>query len=346
MSAESIRIGIVGAGRIAQTYAQVLAGSDLVQVLGVADTRADAARAMAETLNCRSFESHEAMGAAVDLDAVIVCTPPASHPEICLFFVNRHVHVLCEKPLSIDSASAREMIGASRQNAVKLVMASKFRYAEDVVRAKSIILSGILGDLVLYENSFTAHVDMGSRWNSVPSVAGGGVLIDNGSHALDLFRYLVGPLAEIQVIEGKRSQGLPVEETVHMFVRSASGVMGSIDLSWSIQKDLDSYINIYGSHGTVSVGWRESKYRQVSSRDWVLFGKGYNKLEAFRNQINNFLKGIRGEEALLINAEDARASVEAVEAAYDALRRSQWTQLGASAAERSKPAGPVYVDRA
>ena len=56
--------------------------------------------------------------------------------------------------------------------------------------------------------------------------------------------------------------------------------MGSIDLSWSINKELDSYINIYGSHGTICVGWKESKYRQPSSRDWVVFGKGYDKVQA------------------------------------------------------------------
>jgi predicted dehydrogenase len=164
-------------------------------------------------------------------------------------------------------------------------------------------------------------------------MSGGGVLIDNGTHSLDMFRYLVGPLTEIQVIEGKRSQGLPVEETVHIFVRSMQGVMGSIDLSWTIQKELDNYINIYGSHGTVSVGWKESKYRQAGSRDWVVFGHGYNKLEAFRSQVNNFLRGVRGEEALLINSEDVLASVEAIEAGYRALEQSQWTRLGSRKAD-------------
>jgi predicted dehydrogenase len=323
-----MKIGIVGAGRIAQTYAQVFAASEICEVAGIADVRRDAARAMAEALNCESFESHQAMAAAIAPEAIVVCTPPATHPEICTYFLERGIHVLCEKPLSIDSESAREMLAAAQRGGVKLTMASKFRYVEDVIRAKSILLSGILGDLVLYESSFTAHVDMSDRWNSDPAVSGGGVLIDNGSHSLDLFRYLVGPLAEIQVIEGKRSQGLSVEETVHIFVRTAQGVMGSIDLSWTIYKELDNYINIYGSHGTVSIGWKESKYRQAGTRDWVIFGKGYNKLEAFRSQVNNFLRGIHGEEPLLIDSEDALASVEAIEAGYRALRQTQWTRLG------------------
>ena len=62
-------------------------------------------------------------------------------------------------------------------------------------------------------------------------------------------------------------------------------------------------------HGTISVGWKESRYRQGGSRDWVTFGKGYNKVQAFRSQLDNFARSIRGEEMLLITAEDALASV-------------------------------------
>jgi len=198
---------------------------------------------------------------------------------------------------------------------------------DDVIRAKSIVMSGILGEIILFENAFTARVDMSSRWNSDPAISGGGVLIDNGSHAVDLMRYFLGPLAHVQVVEGKRVQALPVEDTVRIFVHSVSGVMGSIDLSWSLNKELDSYLNIYGSHGTIAIGWKESKYRQSSSSDWIVFGKGYDKVQAFRSQINNFARAILGKEMLLITAEDALASVEAIEAAYNSLRRVHWTAV-------------------
>jgi predicted dehydrogenase len=308
--------------------------------VAVADIRADAARAVADGIGCESYDSYEAMVAARKLDAVIICTPPVTHPEICLYFLEHKVPVLCEKPFSINIKSARVMIDAAHEAGVKLTMASKFRYVDDVVRAKSIVTSGILGDIILFENAFTSRVDMSSRWNSNPAIGGGGVLIDNGTHSIDLMRYFLGPLADVHVVEGKRSQGLPVEETVRVFARSVSGVMGSIDLSWSINKELDSYINIYGSHGTISVGWMESKYRQSSSRDWVIFGKGYNKLQAFASQIDNFSKAIRGEAMLLITAEDALASVEVIETAYAALRQNHWTAVGCSFADIQMPDRP------
>jgi predicted dehydrogenase len=344
MMNEKLKFGIVGAGSIAQAYAQAFKTCETAEIVAVADVRADAARALAEELRCQSYDSYQKLAESDRLNAIVVCTPPATHPEICLHFLERGIHVLCEKPLSIDAASARVMLDAAKRCGVRLTMASKFRYVEDVVRAKSIVMSGILGEIILFENAFTSRVDMSSRWNSMPHISGGGVLIDNGTHSVDLMRYFLGPLAEVQVVEGKRAQGLSVEETVRIFVRSLSGVMGSIDLSWSINKELDNYISIYGSHGTVRVGWKESKYRQSSSSDWVVFGKGYDKVQAFRSQIDNFSRAIRGEETLLITAEDALASVEVVEAAYAALRQSQWTTVSREMGVTVRPEEDTIIE--
>ncbi len=325
---EKLRFGLVGAGGIAQAYAQAFATSKEAELVAIADVAADAAKAMAEAYGCKPYPSHQAMMQAAKLDAVVVCTPPVAHREVCVDFLQKKTPVLCEKPLSIDGKSARAIIDVARRSGVKFTMASKFRYVEDVAKAKAIVTAGLLGEIILFENSFTSRVDMSSRWNSNPEISGGGVLIDNGTHSVDLVRYFLGPISDVQVVEGKRSQGLAVDETVRIFVRSTTGVLGSIDLSWSINKEQESYINIYGTHGTLWIGWKESRYRQSGAREWVVFGKGYDKVQAFRSNIDNFARAIRGEEALLIDADDALASVEVIEAAYADLRRSHWIQVG------------------
>ncbi len=327
MAEEVIRFGLVGAGGIAQAYAQAFKDLKIARLVGVADVNADAARKLGAQVGCRSYSSYEALGEEWPLDAVIICTPPSNHPEIALHFCQRKVNVLCEKPLSIDLSSAELMLDTAQRNGVKLTMASKFRYVEDVVRAKSIVRSGILGDILLVENAFTSRIDMSQRWNSQRETSGGGVLIDNGTHSIDIMRYFLGPLNDVQVVEGVRAHNLEVEETVQMFVRSASGVLGRIDLSWSLNKELEHYIQIYGTKGTVVVGWKESKFRQNGNNEWIVFGQGYDKVQAFKSNIVNFCGGIRGEEALLVTAQDAIASVEVIEAAYAALARNQWTKV-------------------
>jgi predicted dehydrogenase len=324
---QRVRFGLVGAGGIAQAYVQAFAQTASAELVAIADIRADAAASLATTAGCPSFQSHQDMVDGVELDAVIVCTPPNTHPNLCIDLIQQGKHILCEKPFSIDVKSALAMKEAAVRSGVLITMASKFRYAEDVIRAKGIVESGILGEVVLFENAFTARVDMSHRWNSDPAVSGGGVLIDNGTHSVDIMRYFLGPLAEIQVVEGKRVQALAVEDTVRIFAKSAAGVMGNIDLSWSINKELDYYLRIYGSHGTISVGWRESKYRQSTSSDWVIFGQGYNKVQSFRSQIENFSRAITSQEPLRITIADAIASVKVIEAAYESLHQDHWTPI-------------------
>ncbi len=326
-SSEPLGVGLIGAGAISQAYAQALNGSEIARISAVADVRTDSARALAERLQCRWHQSYVDLLEQDSCDAVIVCTPPASHHEITLAALERGCHVLCEKPLSVSREKAREMIQAAERAGVLLTMSSKFRYVDDVIHAKSIVESGILGELILFENTFTSQVNMASRWNSDPDLSGGGVLIDNGTHSVDLVRYFLGPIVEVHAVEGRSIQRLPVEDTARVFIRSAGGVIGSIDLSWSIHKESESFIDIYGSDGTIRVGWQRSKYRKTGSPDWVVFGRGYDKIAAFRRLTHNFCRAVRDQEPILITAEDALASVEVVEAAYESLKRDNWISV-------------------
>jgi predicted dehydrogenase len=263
---------------------------------------------------------------------VVICTPPSSHAEIAIHFLERGIPVLCEKPLSTDVRSARAICAAAERKNVVLAMASKFRYVDDVIRARSIIASGVLGDVLLLENAFTAKVNMSQRWNADPNVAGGGVLIDNGTHSVDIIRYLLGPIAEVMAVEGRRTQNPAVEDTANLFLKTVAGAVASVDLSWTINKEMDTYVKIYGTTGTIHIGWRESRFRQASSPDWVLFGSGYDKLAAFRRQVANFCHRLSGLEPLLISQEDAIASVEVIQAAYDSLNAgSGWVKVGVRA---------------
>lgn len=323
---DPVTFGLIGTGGIAQSYAQALETTDRAKIVAVCDVRLEAASATAARFGIPAYAAVEdLLKHEPTVEAVIICTPPNTHEAITVQCLRAGVHVLCEKPFTLTPASARRMVNAAGAEKRLLTMASKFRCVDDVVKAKSIMTSGILGEVILFENAFTGRVDMENRWNSKLSVSGGGVLIDNGTHSVDLMRYFLGPLAEVHSVEGKRTQNLDVEDTVRIFVRSAAGVMGSVDLSWSLNKELDWYVNIYGSQGTIQVGWKESRYRQAGGKDWVVFGTGYHKVNAFRNQIQNFARAVRGEEQLLVTSEDAIASVDVVEAAYRSLRTAPWT---------------------
>lgn len=336
ISPAPVRFVLIGAGGISKAYAQAFQQSLPGQLVGVADVRPEAASEVAAIVGAKAFTSITNMVEELRPDAAVVCTPPSTHPDICIQLMELGVHVLCEKPLAVNSDEALRMTDAASRYGIVFSMGSKFRFVSDVQKAREILEAGTLGEIILYENTFAGFVDMSRRWNSQPEISGGGVLIDNGTHSVDILRFLLGPIAELQVVEGRRVQKLAVEDTVHLFARTQSGVMGAIDLSWSMNKVQPHFISIYGSRGTLYIGWKESKYKTVENQDWVIFGPGYDKVASFANQLKNFAGAIRGTEALIITPEDALASVRVIETAYAALRSEKWHPV-----QPSGEAGPA-----
>lgn len=318
---------IVGAGGISRSYAQAFLQGLPYQLVGVADIRLEAAQELGKLTGVPAYDNVDRMISELSPSAAIVCTPPSTHAEICCRLMKLGVHVLCEKPLAISTDEAVQMAETAERTGRVFSMGSKFRFVADVQKAREIVDSGILGDIILYENTFAGFCDMSKRWNSNPAISGGGVLIDNGTHSVDILRFLLGNITELKVVEGRRIQKLAVEDTAMIFARTECGAMGHIDLSWSLNKVRADFISLYGSKGTLSVGWKESRYKLSGENDWTVFGNGYDKTAAFGNQIRNFGGAICGTEDLIITAADAIASVRVIETAYEALAAEKWHQV-------------------
>lgn len=322
-----LKFALIGTGGIAQTYAQAFQQSKCCELIAVADVREDAAQAFAEPLGAKSFSDYKTLAENSEIDAVIISTPPNTHTEIAVYFMNRGVNVLCEKPLCLSVAEAKTMIETAEKTGVVFTMATKFRYSEDVVKAKAILASGVLGEIIQFENAFTAKVDMLSRWNSRQEISGGGVLIDNGTHSVDIIRYFLGAITDVLAVETSGTQNLTVDENVKLLTKTANNVIASVDLTWGINKELPNFISIYGTNGTLHIGWRESRYKLNSSPDWTIFGTGYDKVQAFKSKIENFTNAITNGEELLTKPADALASVEVIEAAYKSLNQNLWQKV-------------------
>ena len=325
--ADRLRLGVVGAGRIAETYIDVASEDDSVELVAVADASADARAAAAARVEAATFGSTREMMAESDLDAALVLVPPAAHEEIAIKLLAGGVHVLCEKPRAPTTAAAERMTQAAAAADRQLVMASKFRFVPDMLEAQRLIAAEVIGAPTLFECAFCSVVDMTGRWNSDPSVSGGGVVIDNGSHAVDIARMLLGPLERVLAQFAPRIQPTTVEDTARVLFEATSGCAGMIELSWSIARSAEHYVVVHGSGGELQVGWRGSRYRQTGGAGWVDFGRGYDKRAAFAAQLQNFVGVVQGDQAPLVSCDDALASVQAVDAAYRSERSGAWVAV-------------------
>lgn len=334
VSPTPLRFALVGAGGIAGGYEVALRHVSDARVVSVVDVSPQAATALAAKIGCPSHPTLEAALRSTAIDATLVCTPPATHAEVCLTSMAAGIPVLCEKPLSVAPEPALRMVQAAADAGVLLAMASKFRFVQDVSRASEMLADGLIGTPVLFENTFSSMIDMSSRWNSDALVSGGGVIIDNGSHSVDLTRFLFGLITEMTAFEAKRLQALEVEDTAQMLVRTESGATGRIQLSWSLDQHLDTYLSVYGTSGVICLGWKGSWYRRTAEPDWTSFGTGYDKVDALTRQMESFCSSVLGRAPYPLSGHDALASVDAIAAAYASLERGQRIEVPVRTAPR------------
>ncbi len=325
---KKINIALVGCGRISQEHMGVFAKIENVKIKAVSDTTLEKAKSTAEQYSCSAYTDYKKMINSENLNAIVICTPPNTHSKISIFAMSRNLHVLCEKPFALNKAEAESMCRSAKENKVVLMMASKFRFTDDVVEAKALVESGTLGSIVLFENVFCSKVDMTKRWNARRKISGGGVLIDNGTHSVDIARFLLGPIAFIQAQFGCQIQPIPVEDTARIYFQSKSKVMGTIDLSWSLNKDAPSYISIYGTEGTLLIGWKSSKYKLHEKDKWEVFGTGYDKQKSFLNQSRHFIGCITRRTKPIITPIDGLESVKVIEKVYESSRMNKWIKVG------------------
>ena len=319
---QGVPIALIGLGGIANAYLQALQRVPVLRLAAIVEPRL-AAHTEAPA-GVPIFTDVDAMLAAqLPLAAALVLTPPATHEALTTRLLHHGLHVLCEKPLAPDVAAAERMLDAAARADRRLMMGSKFRDTKDVARARELLDQGLCGDMVMYENVFCSHVDMTQRWNAQPAISGGGVLIDNGCHSVDLARFLLGPIAKVQAQFGPRVQPLAVEDTARILFTSAAGALGSIDLSWSVHKETDAYVRMHGTAGVIEIGWRGSRCKQVGGA-WQQFGNGYDKVAAFAAQLQDFADTIVTGKCPVIGDADAMASVVVVDCAYRAAREQRW----------------------
>lgn len=320
-----LRLLLVGAGRIASDWLRVIDKVPAVDLVGIADLRFDLAKAVAETRGVPAHATVEAALAAGAVDAALVAVPPSSHDSVSQRCLEAGAHVLCEKPFTLDRASAERLFEIADQRGLHLSMSAKFRHVPDVIAAKARLAAGAIGEPLCVRQSFLGVVPMRDRWNSDPAQSGGGVWIDNGTHSVDLLRYLFGPIAWVVAAAPRANDDLAVEDTMRVLcgfatgAAAASGMTAVIDTSWSLPATEAYYLECFGTAGSLHLGWSDSILRS-DARRVLHVGDGYDKMLALQRQLEHFVACARGLEEPVLDREDILASVAVIEAGYRSLR--------------------------
>jgi len=250
---KKLKIGIVGTGMISRAHIKGYGETPDVEVAAVCDIRAERAQATAESLGVAAYTDYRRMFSEAGLDAVSVCTPPSTHAAITVAAAEAGLHVLCEKPMSMNATQARQMVDACRKAGVRLGITSGARVGRTgpvLQTAREIVQSGRLGRVY-----YARHTGLRVRgrpgvdlyqdapWFLDSNQAGGGALFDMGCYDLDMMLFLLGspqPLAVSGV--AFRGFALPddfaghpydVEEHATFLVRFPDGLGLVLERAWA-----------------------------------------------------------------------------------------------------------------
>ncbi len=320
-----MRVGVIGVGRAGRIHLEAWRATPGVEVRAIAD-RAIAVRSWARDMGLQVYGDPLDMIAREPLDAVSLCTPPVSHAQVAIASLERNLDVICEKPLALNGNDVLRMLHTAARLERTLLVATKFRHVPDMVRARELIAGGAIGEPVAFEIDFSSPVDMSRRWNCRRAIAGGGVIVDNGCHAFDIVAFLFGTVTRVLATRLKPVQNLSVEDSASIMVAAGRGLIGRIDLSWSLATGRSTYVRVYGSGGTLEVGWHGS-HLLVAGREPESIGTGYDRDDAHRRMMASFRDLVAGTGRPWISPGECVRTVAAVEAAYRSLRAGGWSTV-------------------
>ena len=254
-----IKTGLVGCGKVGHFHAKAYASLEQSEFTAVCDFNAGRADAFAKEYGVKAFTSVSEMVEKTGVQALSVCTPHPIHAQAALQAINGGAHVMIEKPLASSLKDCDAIISAAQKNKVQIGITCQRRFYRPCMRIRDAIDSGKIGKPVLGQVTMLGWRDMAyyasDPWRGTWTGEGGGVLVNQAPHQLDLLLWYMGEIDELfGYWDTLNHPGLEVEDTAIAVIRFKNGGLGNILVSNSQNPALYGKVHIHGENGaTVGV---------------------------------------------------------------------------------------------
>ena len=349
---DRLRTAVLGCGKVAHLHAAALRDLPQSEFVSVCDTDIGRAAAFGSQYGVAAFSDCAEMIARFGAQVLVVCTPHPLHASGAITAAEGGVHVLVEKPLASNLADCDAMIDAARRNGVKLGVVSQRRFFEPVLRMKAAIDAGKIGRPVLGTVAMFSWRDeayyRSDPWRGRWDTEGGGVLINQSPHHLDILQWLMGPVEEVTGRWANLNHPyIEVEDTAVAILRFRGGGLGSVTVSVSQNPGIYTKIHIHGSNGASVGAQTDSGATFIAGMSgvseppvndlWTIPGETH-LLESFREQDQeafghvdttayyhllqdrDFLDSVLTGRDPAVTGEEGRKVVEIIQAIYESGR--------------------------
>jgi predicted dehydrogenase len=252
-------VGIIGCGLIGQKRANALGSGG--KLIACADISTDRAASLASRFNAKSFNNWRDLIAIKEIDIVIISTLHDSLSEITLAAINSGKNVLVEKPAARTSAELEPILLALQESSAKVHVGFNHRYHRALRKSKEIVISGVLGELMFIRARYGHGARLGydKEWRADPKLSGGGELIDQGPHLIDLSRWFLGDFSEIDGFAHTYYWNMPVDDNGFMLLKTPKKQVAFLHASCTEWKNLFS-MEIYGKDGKLDISGLGGSY--------------------------------------------------------------------------------------
>lgn len=330
-------VGLIGAGNISRTHAHAASGIPGMEVVAILGSSAEKARALAAEYGAASYGDLERFLAHKPMDIVAIGSPSGLHAEQGVAAARRGLHVLTEKPLDVSTSRADSLISEAAAAHVKLGVFFQDRFKPDVRRMKEFIDAGGLGKPILADARVKWYRPPGyykdSRWRGTLTLDGGGALINQGIHTIDLLLWMFGDVTAVQARKTTMVHTIEGEDTLTAVLEFANGALGSFIATTSIYPGCPRQIELSGSEGTVvltddritAANLRSSGTApRMESNESTLDNRAASPLvtdvRPHQAVLEDFIRAIQSEREPLCSGREGRRSLAVVEAIYTSCR--------------------------
>lgn len=312
------KIALIGYGSISKAYLDVLGDVPDTALVSIVEPNINQMREFKNNQVKHYLTVAEMIAHEPKPDMAIVCSPPNTHRNVLEQLLKARVPTLVEKPISLTPEDSDRISALAIKNNVKISTAAKFRFTAGLQIMKTMIQEGQIGELEEVFCTFTGPLDANSNWRGNPEIAGGGVWMDNGPHALDVVEMLAGFIRKIRITKCAFEQNAPVEDEVEVECLHDNDVKSFILLSWNRQIKAP-YATCVGTQGELKAEWNETLLVKGGATQKI--SNGYDKHNAFKSLLLHFLNNNsnvpdHGSEAL-----------KWIQAGYRSLQTGEWETI-------------------